>query len=315
MEAVRTKHAENGGVLGMPGRLAGHGLRWTEHVRRAYWSAFRNGCGNTAKATAYSAIFAVFPALLVAAACVSLLPEMAPLRFELANFFNRVLPENVSPLLEEFFINADRSPQSTRVLIGAGLVGFSGAAGVIATLMEGFRRAYDLPLDAWSHWHRRLRAYLLVPVSLVPLTIASVLVVFGHYITLLVMGWKRPDVQTVFYVTANVVRWIVALSATAAVVASIYRFGTPKKLSWREVTPGATFATGTWFLSTLAFGWYVTRYADYSRVYGSLATGVVLMAWMFLTALSVLCGAELNAELARVEHHTSRKPQEIKAKQ
>ena len=52
-------------------------------------------------------------------------------------------------------------------------------------------------------------------------------------------------------------------------------------------------------VSTLLFGVYVTHFANYSRVYGSLGTGVVLLLWLFLTALAVLCGAELNAELAR----------------
>lgn len=300
MEAIKVQRDDDRGVLAMPGRIAGHGLRWTEHVRRAYWNSFQNGCGTTAKAVAYSAVFAVFPALLVAAACINLLPDVAPLRSELSIFFDRVLPANVAPLLQEFFTGGDhRAPQSVRVLIGAGIVGFTGAAGVIATLMEGFRRTYDLPLNAWTPWQRRGRAYLLVPISLIPLSVASVLVVFGHLITLMVMEWKQPEVQSLFYVTANIVRWTVALSATASVIAMIYRFGTSKDLGWHEVFPGAAFATITWFLTTLGFGWYVTRFADYSRVYGSLGTGIVLMVWMFLTALSVLCGAELNAELSR----------------
>ena len=43
----------------------------------------------------------------------------------------------------------------------------------------------------------------------------------------------------------------------------------------------------------------MTHLANYSKTYGSLGTGVVLLLWLFLTALTVLCGAELNAELAR----------------
>ncbi|MBS1814870.1 MAG: YihY/virulence factor BrkB family protein [Acidobacteria bacterium] len=281
----------------MPGKLAGHGLRFTDHVRHAYWSAFRNGCVTTAKAAAYSAVFAIFPALLVAAACVTLLPDFAPLRVELAVFFNRVLPESVAPLLEDFFINADKSPQSTSVLVGAATVSFTGAAGVIGTLMEGFRRAYDLPMDAWGQIQRRVRSHVLLLISFIPITIASVLVIFGHYITLWVMEWQRPELTTAFYVVANLLRWMIALGAMISMLAVIYRFGVPKKLRWREVFPGAAFATVTWFFTALGFGWYVTHFANYSRVYGSLGTGIVLMVWLFLTALSVLCGAELNAEL------------------
>ena len=56
-------------------------------------------------------------------------------------------------------------------------------------------------------------------------------------------------------------------------------------------------ATAMWFLSTLAFGWYVTRYANYSKVYGSLGAGIALLFWLYIIALSVLCGAEFNAQL------------------
>lgn len=298
----RGLHADSA-VFAVPGKIAGHGLRFTDHVRHAYWSAFQNGAVTTAKAAAYSAVFAIFPALLVAAACVALLPSMAPLRFELAMFFNRLLPSSVSPLLEDFIINADKSPQSTSFLIVAGFASFGGAAGVIGTLMEGFRLAYELPRDAFGQLERRVRSYVLLFICFIPITVTSILVVFGHLITLWVMDWQSPEVNTVFYVVANAVRWIVALLTTSAVISMIYRYGVPIRLRWREVWPGATFATVTWFLTALGFGWYVTHFANYSRVYGSLGTGIVLLVWLFLTALSVISGAELNAELFHKKQH------------
>lgn len=290
-------------ALAVPGKIAGHGLRFTDHVRHAYWSAFQNGAVTTAKAAAYSAVFAIFPAILVAAACVTLLPSMAPLRLELAIFFNRVLPASVSPLLEDFFINADKSPQSTSFLVLAGFASFGGAAGVIGTLMEGFRLAYELPRDAFGQVERRVRSWVLLFICFVPITVASILVIFGHLITLWVLEWQNAEVNTIFYVVANIVRWMVALMTTIAVIAAIYRYGVPVRLKWREVWPGAAFATVTWFLTALGFGWYVTHFANYSRVYGSLGTGIVLMVWLFLTALSVISGAELNAQLFHKKQH------------
>jgi membrane protein len=53
-----------------------------------------------------------------------------------------------------------------------------------------------------------------------------------------------------------------------------------------------------WFITTLGFGWYVTRFANYSRVYGSLGAGIALLFWLYLTSISVLCGAEFNAQFA-----------------
>ena len=104
--------------------------------------------------------------------------------------------------------------------------------------------------------------------------------------------------ETVF-VMANTLRWLGALAVMVAVLASIFRYGLPVRPGWRRVLPGAVFAAATWFVSTLGFGWYVTHLANYSRMYGSLGTGVVLLLWLFLTAFTVLCGAELNAEMGR----------------
>ena len=66
--------------------------------------------------------------------------------------------------------------------------------------------------------------------------------------------------------------------------------------TWRAVLPGAIVATAMWFLTTLAFGWYVTRFANYSEVYGSLGAGIALLFWLYIVSLSVLCGAEFNAQ-------------------
>ncbi len=279
-------------------------LRFTDKVRLAYWNAFQHDCLNTAKATAYSAIFAIFPALGVLTALVALLPYTGPVRAQIALFMARVLPESVVPLFENYFNAAHSSPQSAGVLLGAAVVSVGGAAGVLATLMEGFRRAYNLTDGCWGPGWRgsvrqQLQSYLLVPIALVPLAVASVAVIFGHFVLLEMMQHTPHGWDTGLYRTANAVRWVGSLGATAAVLAFIYRFAVPVQPTWRNVVPGATFATATWFLSTVAFGWYVTRFTHYSRVYGSLGTGVVLLLWLFLTALTVLCGAELNAELAR----------------
>jgi membrane protein len=70
--------------------------------------------------------------------------------------------------------------------------------------------------------------------------------------------------------------------------------GTPIRQPWRQVLPGAIAATFMWFLTTLTFGWYVTRFANYSQVYGSLGAGIALLFWLYIVSLSVLFGAEFN---------------------
>ncbi|CAN5736800.1 YhjD/YihY/BrkB family envelope integrity protein [soil metagenome] len=270
-------------------------LRFPAMVHRIYRRAAGHDLFNLAQSTAYSAMVAIFPALIVLAAVIGELPDTAPLRFQMAEFFDRILPSDVSPLLQGYFVDAPHNTRSGRVLVLAAIVSITGASSVIAKLMEGIRRAHHLPPDCWSVWRRRGRAYLLVPLSLLPFVITSSLVVFGQIITTWIAMHVMPSARTPVYVIALILRWTVALAGSVGLLALLYHMGTPLKQSWKRTLPGATAATAMWFLTTLVFGWYVTRFANYSQVYGSLGAGIALLFWLYIIALSILCGAEFNA--------------------
>jgi len=263
-------------------------------LHRAMLRALKHDVLNLAQSAAYSAMVALFPALIVAAAIIALLPDTAPIRSQLGGFFDRVLPPDVTPLLDSYFDT--HSSKSAQALIVAFLVSITGASSVIVTYMEGFRRAHDLPPDCWTFWGRRARAYALVPLSLLPLGIASTLVVFGHFFTMWLALHVLPSVRTQVYLIALTIRWLVALAGSIGLMALIYHMGTPIRQPWRRVLPGAVAATVMWFVTTLAFGWYVTRFANYAQVYGSLGAGIALLFWLYIVSLSVFFGAEFNHE-------------------
>jgi membrane protein len=288
-------------------------------LRRAVLSALDHDVLTLAQATAYASILALFPALVVAAAVLTLMPVTTPLRMQLAAFFDSMLPSTVTPLLNSYFAATHSTAYTTRALITSGVVSFLGAAGVMTTLMEGFRRAHDLPLPKGSFWPLQQRAFTLVFLALVPMTVATLLVVFGHLMTEWTVGALGVSFATPVYLFADVVRWVVAFAGSVGIFAVIYHLGTDlgmhmwdslepmvrepwimmrRDWSWRASLPGATVATALWFLATLVFGVYVTRFANYTAIYGPLGAGVALLVWMYLIALSVLIGAEFNAQLA-----------------
>jgi membrane protein len=292
-------------------------LAWL--LRRSAQSALEHDVLTVAQATAYSAMIALFPALIVVAAVVGLLPSLLGLRVQLSLFVARVLPSDVSPVLGAYFSIAHRTTQTAGALLSAVFVSLTGASSVMVTLMEGFRRAHELPLTRRSFWPRRIRALALVPLSLLPMALASILVVFGHLLTHWLAGEVAPELHATVYIVAFVLRWTIALAGSVGIVAVIYHLGTDlsthmrqhpepllrepwnllrKDWSWRASLPGATLATVLWFVSTLLFGYYVTRFANYSRVYGSLGAAIALMFWLYLIAISVLIGAEFNAQRA-----------------
>jgi membrane protein len=271
-------------------------LRIPVIFHRAFVRAMDHDCFNLAQSSAYSGIVAIFPALIVAATIISLLPDTTPIRYQLGIFFDRILPPDVTPLLGTYFGPSTHNPKSTRALILALLVSVTGASSVISTLMEGIRRSHNLPPDCWTFWSRRARAYALVPLSLIPFGVASLMIVFGDFFTAWLALHLMPSVRTPIYVFAILIRWTVALTGNIGIVALIYHMGTPFRQPWRTVLPGAVAATFMWFVTTLIFGWYVTRFANYSQVYGSLGAGIALLFWLYIVSLSVLFGSEFNHE-------------------
>ena len=94
------------------------------------------------------------------------------------------------------------------------------------------------------------------------------------------------------------------MAAVSIGLATIYRFGPkPPSRALAMVSVGTLVATASWMASSAFLSWYLSSYAHYDVTYGSLGTGIGLMMWMWLSAIVVLLGAELNSE---IEHQTAR---------
>jgi membrane protein len=186
-----------------------------------------------------------------------------------------------------------------KVLLSATSLSFFAGLGLMLSLMEGFRRAYQLPRGEWSYGQRVLRAFMLVPIVLVPLCLASLLLVFGQEIEHWMINNSNHELRRFVLLSWRMTRWALAEATTVAVLAALYHFGTKRCEHWKWVIPGALGATAVWFPATLLYGWYVTRVADYSMFYGSFAAGIATLVWLYITSLSALLGAELNGVLFR----------------
>ena len=93
----------------------------------------------------------------------------------------------------------------------------------------------------------------------------------------------------------NILRYGVILFILTFIFAFIYKYAPSKKIRWRDVLPGAIFATIGWVVVSIGFSFYINNYSNYSRFYGSLAAVFVLMIWLFLTSLIFMFGVEINS--------------------
>ena len=345
-------------------------VRLIQHFRKALWLSLEHDVLNSAKAVAYSGMLALFPALVVLTALLAQAPEGTSLLGEVRGAFEQFLPEGAMSLLQSA-METHRIHSAQLIYSAATLSVFAGL-GMMLSLMEGFRRAYQLPRDHWGFWQRRLRALLLVPIVLIPLSVATLVLVFGRQFETWMIDNSTHELQHFVLIFWRLVRWAIALVTSVSVLGALYHFGTghvrthanlwsrrrlallvivagvwtafmvnavvsgkghkaweldltnpslfiivgvgcfiaflfvryilplhQRKQHWDLVGPGAIAATLVWFPSTLAFGWYVTRIADYSMFYGSFAAGIATLVWLYITSFSALLGAELNGVLFR----------------
>lgn len=269
-------------------------LRALVKIRRAFLAALKHDVLDIAKAMAYSAILCLFPSIIVATAAFALAPGSLPLRSEMRTSFASLLPNDTISLLHSYFRN--QRMRSAQAVLSSVVICVLASVGVMLSLMEGFRRAYSLPRGEWPAGMKYLVALALIPSCLAPMVFATVLVAFGYQIELWIITNTSHELGGYVLLLWRSIRWTIGLLTTVCVLAVLYHFGTPRRQMWRHVMPGAAGAAGMWFLTTLVYGFYITRFADYSVVYGSLGTLIATLVWLYITSLSVLMGAEFNAQ-------------------
>jgi membrane protein len=267
------------------------------HLRKALWLALEHDVLNTAKAAAYSGMLALFPALVVFTALLARVPEGTTLVGEIRVSYEQFLPADSMSLLQSAM--ETRRIHSTQLIFSAAGLSVFAALGVMLSLMDGFRRAYRQQRDNWGFWQKRKRALALVFIVLVPLALATMVLVFGRQIEEWMVLNATHQLRHVVLFFWRMARWAIAMATSISVLGALYHFGTKRKEHWLWVGPGAVAATLVWFPSTLVFGWYVTRIADYSMFYGSFGAGIATLVWLYITAFSALLGAELNGVLFR----------------
>jgi membrane protein len=267
-------------------------LRFFQHFRMALWRAFQHDAFAVAKAAAFSAIITLFPAILMLASILSISRTTELLFREVNHALGRILPEGTHVAVMQYFDGTKRI--SLQFLLTLIVITLWTGSGVMISWMEGFRNAYQMP-KIWGLVKERMIAFLLVILAGVPLMFASFLLVFGNQIEQWIAYRVGHELGPYILGLWTALRWIIATLTSIAVIALIYHHGVPRTQPWHRVLPGSTLATVLWFVSTVIFGVYLRRFANYDVIYGSVATAIALLIWLYLLSMVVLIGAEFNA--------------------
>jgi membrane protein len=101
----------------------------------------------------------------------------------------------------------------------------------------------------------------------------------------------------------RITRWPAMFLIVAFALACVYRFGASRRAPrWRWISWGSVAATIVWLAASILFSWYAANLGKFNETYSSLGGAIGFMTWLWISAIAVLLGAELDAEM---EHQTA----------
>ncbi len=216
--------------------------RFWRLFRLSIWRAFEHDAFATAKASAYSAIFTFFPALLVLGSVLAALHRGDAYLREISYALGAILPAGSATALSYLGGSTNRP---VGLLISTSLLTIWTASGAIISWMEGFRRAYQLP-KTWGLVQERAIAISLVLMAGLPLTFATILVAFGSRIETRILFHIGHEFGPLILLLWGAMRWGIAILTSIAVIQLIYHNAVPRTQPWHSVLPGAVLATAMW---------------------------------------------------------------------
>lgn len=267
-------------------------------VRRSLKEAADDRITTSAASLAFHWFLAIFPTALALIGVVRLIGLSQHQLDNVVHAVGVLLPTQVSQVLIEALRSQRSSATGVVELIVGFLIALWAASEAMAALQVGLDVAYEVDRDR-GFFGRRLMALPLIGVTLVCGGAASALLVLGDPIRSLLptsLAVTRPAFDAAW----NVIRWLGAFVLILLLLSTYYVIG-PRLVSrrWEWVSPGSIVSSLTWLAASAVFSVYLNDFGHESRTYGAFVGVAALLLWLFLTATSVLAGAELNLELTR----------------
>jgi len=274
MATTRGKTAEH------PGEIPAAG--WKDVALRVKDQFREDHVTLTGAGVAFFGFSAMVPLLAAAVSIYGLMADPTDIAAIVGDLRNAA-PTEVADLVEQQLVSLTDSRSSTlgiAAVISTTIALWSSSSG-FAHLMQAINIAYDEDTDERPFWLRRMIALGLTLGFLLLIGTAAIL------INVLVGRWEF-------------LAWIAVGAAAIIGLAALYRFGPDRAdAEWEWVTPGAIFAVAGWLVVSIGFRYYIEFFGSYNETYGSISSVIIVLTWLYLAAVIVIIGAEINTELER----------------
>jgi len=266
-------------------------------VYRGIRRALADNVTNLAAAVAYYAFLAIPSALLVAVGAFSVFAGPDAIN-NVLDHLSPVMPASAVTLIGDTLTRTTQAQSGGLVMIVVGfLLALWTLSGAMQTVMWALTAAYERD-ETRGFVKKRLIAVTLIFCVVVSFALVFVLLVLGPDAS----GWVGSAVGN-----TTLVRWVwwtaewpillVGLMTMFAIVLYLAPNVVPRK--WQFITPGAVFAVVVWLVASGLFAVYTSNFSTYNKAWGSLAAVIIMLTWLWVSALALLVGGEINAEVQR----------------
>jgi membrane protein len=237
---------------------------------------------------AFFFLLSLFPLLIF---LFTLLPYLDLDQGQILLFIRDYAPESVAILIENTLSEILKNRNGGMLSIGALATIWSASKGMNA-LTKALNLSYATE-EKRSFFIARSMSIVFTMMLIAVIVVALVLPVFGQQIGVFVFSYLGFKVG--FLTLWNNLRWVIAPVLIFIVFSVIYWIVPDLKIQLKSVFPGAAFATVGWVLTSLAFSFYVGSYGNYANMYGSIGAIIILMIWLYFSAIILMLGGQMNA--------------------
>jgi len=245
-----------------------------------------------AAGVAFYLLLALAPALVAVLSVYGIVSDPADISSQIEQF-SGALPADMRNLLEEQLRTAATTSSSK---LGVGLI--VGIAAAVLAASKGARALVQAVNVAYDE--DETRGFVKLRVLGLTITLVGLIFILAALLALTVLPAVGDRMGEGGRLAASIIRWPLLALLGVVALAALYRYAPDRDdARWEWVTPGALTAVVIWLLGSVAFTIYADQFSSFGKTYGALGAVVVLMLWLFITAMAVLTGAEINGESER----------------
>ncbi|MCL4765996.1 MAG: YihY/virulence factor BrkB family protein [Hyphomicrobiaceae bacterium] len=291
--AARSGRAEAAEEAAAPGWTRGWTGGWTGVLWDTYQATQKDRVMLIAAGVTYYGLLALFPAIAALVSLYGLFADPEAIRQQLSSM-EGVLPAGAIEVIggQITRIQGQGSTLGVYFFIGLLISLWSANAGV-KSIFDALNALHEEPeRRGFIQYNLQALAFTLGAIVFVILALGAIVVLPAVFAFI--------GLESMAGLVISLLRWPLLLVVTLVGLALLYSYGPSREKSeWRWMTWGSGIAAVVWLAGSMLFSWYVSSFGTFNETYGSLGAVIGFMIWIWLSAVIVLVGAEIDAQLER----------------